>query len=169
MGYPSQDGEGRFRALPYARFLGYRKGRDGRPEIIPKEARVIQRIYWLYLNGVPINRIATILAKKKAPAPGRGCRWHWSTVYSILTNEKYMGDALLQKTYTPNFLTHKSMVNNRTVRQYYVENSHPAIVDKETWKLVQNKIAAEHKRKNRHINGAPHGKMKVQKAMTDAI
>lgn len=66
---------------------------------------------------------------------------------SILTNEKYMGDALLQKTYTPNFLTHKSMVNNRTVRQYYVENSHPAIVDKETWKLVQKKIAAEHKRK----------------------
>lgn len=66
---------------------------------------------------------------------------------SILTNEKYMGDALLQKTYTPNFLTHKSMVNNRAIRQYYVENSHPAIVDKETWKLVQNKIAAEHKRK----------------------
>lgn len=66
---------------------------------------------------------------------------------SILTNEKYMGDALFQKTYTPNFLTHKSMVNNRAIRQYYVENSHPAIVDKETWKLVQNKIAAEHKRK----------------------
>ena len=134
-------------ALPYARFLGYRKGRDGRPEIIPKEARVIQRIYWLYLNGVPINRIAVILTKKKTPAPGGGCRWHWSTVYSILTNEKYMGDALLQKTYTPNFLTHKSMVNNRAIRQYYVENSHPAIVDKETWKLVQKKIAAEHKRK----------------------
>ena len=54
---------------------------------------------------------------------------------------------IMQKTYTPNFLTHKSMANNRTVRQYYVENSHPAIVDKETWKLVQNKIAAEHKRK----------------------
>ena len=66
---------------------------------------------------------------------------------SILTNEKYMGDALLQKTYTPNFLNHKSMENNRAIRQYYVENSHPAIVDKETWKLVQNKIAAEHKRK----------------------
>lgn len=58
-----------------------------------------------------------------------------------------MGDALLQKTYTPNFLTHKSMVNNRAIRQYYVENSHPAIVDKETWKLVQKKITAEHKRK----------------------
>lgn len=80
-------------ALPYARFLGYRKGRDGRPEIIPKEARVVQRIYWLYLNGVPINRIATILTKKKTPAPGGGDRWHWSTVYNILTNEKYAGDA----------------------------------------------------------------------------
>lgn len=97
--------------MPYVRFLGYRKGQDGRPEIIPKEARVIQRIYWLYLNGVPINRIATILTKKKAPAPGGGNRWHWSTVYNILTNEKYAGDALLQKTYAPNFLTHKSMAN----------------------------------------------------------
>ena len=66
---------------------------------------------------------------------------------SILTNEKYMGDALLQKTYTPNFLPHKSMVNTRSMRQYYVENAQPAIVNKETWKLVQNKIAAEHKRK----------------------
>lgn len=66
---------------------------------------------------------------------------------SILTNEKYMGDALLQKTYTPNFLNHKSMENNRTIRQCYVRNSHPAIVDKETWKLVQKKITAEHKRK----------------------
>ena len=66
---------------------------------------------------------------------------------SILTNEKYMGDALLQKTYTPNFLNHKSMENNRAIRQYYVENFHPAIVDKETWKLVQKKITAEHKRK----------------------
>ena len=107
----------------------------------------MQRIYWLYLNGVPINRIATIRTKKKAPAPGGGDRWHWSTVYNILTNEKYMGDALLQKTYTPNFLTHKSMVNNRAIWQYYVENSHPAIVDKETWKLVQKIITAEHKRK----------------------
>lgn len=57
------------------------------------------------------------------------------------------GDEVNEIADTPNFLTHKSMANNRTVRQYYVENSHPAIVNKETWKLVQNKIAAEHKRK----------------------
>ena len=74
-------------------------------------------------------------------------KWWTSTINKILRNEKYIGDALLQKTYTPNFLTHKSMVNNRIIRQYYVENSHPAIVDKETWKLVQKKITAERKRK----------------------
>ena len=61
-----------------------------------------------------------------------------------------MGDALLQKTYTPNFLNHKSMENNRAIRQYYVENSHPAIVDKETWKLVQKKLQPSTKGKLVH-------------------
>lgn len=126
--------------LPYKRFLGYKKGKDGRPEIIKKEARVVKHIYWLFLNGVPINRISSILEKKGVKAPGGGLHWHYSTVYSILTNEKYAGIALLQKTYTPDYLTHKSVRNNRAVRQYLVENSHPAIIAVEDWKKVQEKL-----------------------------
>ena len=129
--------------LPYGRFMGYKRGADGRPKIISKEARIIRQIYWLYINGVSINRITSILTKKHIPAPGGGAKWHWSTVYSILTNEKYMGSALLQKTYTPNFLTHKSVDNNRIIRQYYVENSHESIIDSETWQRVQDKLSDE--------------------------
>lgn len=92
--------------LPYKRLLGYRKGKDGRPEIIKKEAKIVQRIYWLFLNNVPIIRICSILEKKGAKAPGGGMHWHYSTIRSILTNEKYAGVALLQKTYTPDRLYH---------------------------------------------------------------
>ena len=126
--------------LPYKRFLGYKKGKDGRPEIVKKEARVVKRVYWLFLNGVPINRICSILEKKGVKAPGGGTRWYYSTVYSILTNEKYIGIALLQKTYTPDYLTHRSVPNNRAVRQYLVQNSHPAIIDVEDWRAVQEKL-----------------------------
>ena len=79
-------------------------------------------------------------SRRHIPAPSGGTKWHWSTVYSILTNEKYMGNALLQKTYTPDFLTHKSVANNRIIRQYYVENSHEAIIDLQTWREAQNRL-----------------------------
>ena len=134
--------------LPYARFLGYRKGKNGKPEIVKKEARIVQRIYWLCQNGVSVNRIATILTKKHIPAPGDGSMWHYSTVYGILTNEKYMGDALLQKTYTPDYLTHRSVKNNRKINAYYVHNSHEAIIDRETWHEVQRILDSRSRRNN---------------------
>lgn len=133
--------------LPYKRFLGYRKGKDGLPEIIKKEARVVKRIYWLFLNGVPINRIAAILTKKRIPAPGGGSIWHGSTVKSILTNEKYKGEALLQKTYTPDYLTHKSAINNHALDQYYITNSHPAIISSKEWDEVQKIMKQRHAKK----------------------
>lgn len=123
--------------LPYKRFLGYKKGKDGRPEIVKQEAKVVKRIYWLFLNGVPINRICTMLEKKGIKAPGGDSRWHYSTIHSILTNEKYAGMALLQKTYTPDYLTHKSVPNDRIIRQYLVQSSHSAIISMEDWKRVQ--------------------------------
>lgn len=130
------------------RFLGYRKGKNGKPEIVKKEARIVQRIYWLCQNGVSVNRIATILTKKHIPAPGDGSMWHYSTVYGILTNEKYMGDALLQKTYTPDYLTHRSVKNNRKINAYYVHNSHEAIIDRETWHEVQRILGSRSRRNN---------------------
>lgn len=143
------------------RFLGYRKGKNGKPEIVKKEARIVQRIYWLCQNGVSVNRIATILTKKHIPAPGGGSRWHYSTVYSILSNEKYMGDALLQKTYTPDYLTHRSVKNNRKINAYHVRNSHEAIIDRETWYEVQRILASRSRRDSAPKSQQKNGKRPV--------
>lgn len=129
--------------LPYSRFLGYKKGRNGRPEIVRSEAKIVKRIYWLFLNGVSISRIAKILTGKGIPAPGGGKKWHYSTIKSILTNEKYKGEALLQKTYVEDYLTHKSVLNNRAIRQYYITDSHPAIISPEDWQKVQEKLRSK--------------------------
>lgn len=130
-------------SLPYGQFLGYEKGEDGLPEIVEKEAAVVRRIYRLFLEGKTSSGIAKLLTEEKIPTPGGKERWQASTIQSILKNEKYKGDALLQKGYTVDFLTKKKKVNEGEVPQYYVENSHPAIIEPETFELVQ----AEFKRR----------------------
>ena len=70
----------------------------------------------------------------------KGKRWYDTTIRYILTSEKYKGEALLQKTYTPDYLTHKPVPNNRIIRQYYVQDSHPAIIEPEVWEKVQGEL-----------------------------
>lgn len=127
-------------SLPYGQFLGYEKGEDGLPKIVEKQAKIIRRIYRLFLEGKTPSGIATIFTGEKIPTPGGKTKWSSSTVKSILTNEKYKGDALLQKTLTVNFLTNKKKINTGEVPQYYVENSHPAIVEPQTFELVQEEF-----------------------------
>ena len=127
--------------LPYKRFLGYRKGADGTPEIVPKEAEVILRIYSDFISGKAPSTIARELTRDGIPTPGGKTVWEKKTVLSILTNEKYKGAALLQKRYTVDFLQKKTKVNEGEVPQYYVENSHPAIIEPEEWDRVQIELA----------------------------
>ena len=97
--------------MPYGRFLGYRKGEDGFPEIVPEEAEVVKLIYKSFMEGMSYYKIARMLMKREIPAPAGGEKWHIRTVESILTNEKYKGSALLQKKFTVDFLTKKQKVN----------------------------------------------------------
>lgn len=127
--------------IPYKHFLGYRKGADGRPEIVEEEAVVIRRIYKLFLDGYTINDIAKKLTAEGVSTPTGRAKWSVSTVRSILTNEKYRGDALLQKTYIADFLTKEKRKNHGEIKQYLVENSHDPIIDPETFDRVQTKIA----------------------------
>ncbi len=124
-------------SLPYGQFLGYEKGEDGLPKIVEKEAEIVRKIYRLFLKGKTPSGIAKELTEENIPTPGGKKVWCSSTVQSILQNEKYKGDALLQKSYTVDFLTKKKKVNEGEVPQYYVENSHPAIIEPETFDLVQ--------------------------------
>lgn len=126
--------------LPYKNFLGYEKGDDGLPKVIDNEAEIIKKIYALFLEGRTPSAIAKLLASQKIPTPAGKDKWYSSTISSILTNEKYKGDALLQKTYTTDFLTKKKKVNEGEVPQYYVENSHNAIISPDIFNLVQEEI-----------------------------
>ncbi|MCM1226042.1 MAG: recombinase family protein [Clostridium sp.] len=127
--------------LPYSNFLGYKKGTDGLPEIVPEEAETVRLIYRSFINGMTPYHIAKMLMEKRILSPRGKLKWSASTVKSILTNEKYKGSALLQKTFTVDFLTKKKKINEGEVPQYYVENSHQAIIEPDEFELVQAEIA----------------------------
>ena len=125
----------------YGAFLGYRKGENGQPEIVPEEAEIVRYIYRQFILGLTPYKIAANLTAQGVPTPGGKRKWAISTIKSILTNEKYKGDALLQKRFTVDFLTKKTKINEGEVQQYYVENSHPAIITPEEFDLVQEEFA----------------------------
>ena len=137
-------------SLPYRRFLGYEKGPDGLPVIVESEAVIIRLIYRLFLYGKSPSAIATYLTDEGIPTPGGKKVWRAKVVESILTNEKYKGDALLQKKFTVDFLTKKQKVNEGEVPQYYVENSHPAIVSDEVYEEVQLELERRRKQGRQH-------------------
>lgn len=128
--------------MPYKVFLGYRRNCDGKIAIDEAEARTVRYIYWLALQGIQPQHIARILDRQGISPPGRATSWLGSTVYSILRNEKYKGDARLQKKVTTDFLTKSTKKNEGEAPQYYVENGHPAIVSKAVWAEAQERLAA---------------------------
>lgn len=138
--------EGRF-SMAYKYFLGYEKGEDGLPKIVESEAEIVRDIYRRFLDGRTVRSIAEYLTDRKIPTPKGKRVWSAATIMSILQNEKYKGDALLQKTYTADFLTKKVKKNHGEVPQYYIKNSHPAIIGPDTFDLVQKEI--ERRRPNR--------------------
>ena len=124
-------------SVPFGRFLGYDRGEHGELIVNEKEAEVVREIYRLFLSGLTPHSIAKELTARHIPTPGGKVKWTASTIKSILTNEKYKGDALLQKTFTPDYLTKKTKKNDGQIPQYYVENSHPAIIAPEVYEAVQ--------------------------------
>jgi DNA invertase Pin-like site-specific DNA recombinase len=121
----------------HVKFLGYDKDEEGNLIINEKQAKIVRRIYTDYLDGKGPNRITRELEVEEVPNWNGKSKWYESSIRKMLSNEKYKGDALLQKTYTVDFLTKKRVENNGEVPQYYVEESHPAIIDKEMWEAVQ--------------------------------
>ncbi len=121
----------------HTKFLGYDKDKNGNLVVNEKQAKIVRRIYKEFLDGKGANRIARDLALSGVPNWNGKAKWYEGSIRKMLTNEKYKGDALLQKTYTVDFLSKKRADNNGEVPQYYVEDSHPAIIDKEMWEAVQ--------------------------------
>ena len=121
------------------RMLGYRL-KNGVLQIVPEEAEIVKMIFNDYLSGMGRNLIVKKLIRMGVPTLSGG-QWRESTVLGILTNEKYTGDMLLQKTYSVDHLTKKQMINHGERRRYYIENSHEPIIDKETFAKVQQELA----------------------------
>ncbi len=131
--------------MNFKRFLGYEKGKDGKPVINEAEAKIVRLIYRLYMDGKTPSGICRELERLGIATVSGKPRWSGSTVRSILTNERYKGDALLQKKFTVDFLTKKMKVNEGEVPQYYVEDSHPAIIPKLEFDIVQAEMARRQK------------------------
>ena len=140
-------------SVAYSHFLGYEKGEDGFMQVVESEAKIVRQIYGMFLDGQTPSSIAAFLTKQRIPTPAGREKWQSSTVKSILTNEKYKGDALLQKTFTVDFLSKKAKINEGEVPQYYVEKSHPAIVSAEVFDLTQYEMRRR-ARKGRHTSAA---------------
>ena len=127
--------------MPYKHFLGYEKNEDGTIKINEEEAKVVRRIYYQFLKGDSVGKIANDLTSIGIKTPAGKSEWRKTSVISILQNEKYKGDALLQKKFTVDFLNHKTKKNEGEDPQYYVHDSHPAIITKEDWELVQIELS----------------------------
>lgn len=132
-------------SLPYKNFLGYEKGSDGFPKVVPEQAAIVKKIYKLFMDGKTPSHIAKQLTSERVPTPQGKEIWPSTTILSILQNEKYKGSALLQKKFTEDFLTKKMKINEGEVPQYYVEYSHEAIIDPFEFNMVQAEIARRKK------------------------
>ena len=120
----------------YRAMLGYQRGADGKPEIVPEEAEVVRRIYRRYLDGCSEGQIQRVLTQDGI-ATAKGVKaWSHQIVHNILTNEKYVGDALLQKTFTTDCISKKVKKNTGELPQYYIKDNHPAIIPRDIYQRV---------------------------------
>lgn len=132
--------QGKF-SMHYATTLGYEKGEDGNPKIVPEEAETVRLIYDLFLDGLTYRKIAETLSERGLKNAKGSTDWTHSNVASILQNEKYTGDALLQKTFVTDCITKKVKKNNGELPMYLVKDHHEAIIDRVTFNRVQTEIA----------------------------
>lgn len=134
---------GNIKSIQSSKFLGYKKDKHGNLTIDEDQAATVRSIYQLFLNGYGTFQIAMMLTKEKVPMAYGGKEWCASHILKVLTNEKYQGDTRFQKTFNADYLTKRRVKNIGQLPQYYREDSHPAIIDRETWALVQLEITRQ--------------------------
>ena len=164
----AKEGNVQFR---YKNTLGYRKGEDGNPEIVPEEAETIQYIYHRFLAGDSYGTIKSALESKGVLSPGGNNTWSYSTIRSILTNERYKGDIIVNKTFVVDCISKQIKKNNGERTKYYIENNHPAIIDDNTFGKVQEEIArrnSKHKVKQKGTK-TELGKYSSKYALTELL
>lgn len=157
-------------SFQYKHLLGYKKGADGKPEIVPEEAEIVRMIYNLFLDGYSMRNIKKVLENKGVLTATGKKIWNESLISSILKNEKYVGDALMQKTYTLDCITHKIVKNHGERPMFLVTDHHNPIVDRDTYNRVQQELARRSsKRKISDKTITEQGKYSSKYALTELL
>ena len=143
--------------IQYNRLYAYEKGEDGKPKIIQEQAEVVRSIYEQYLSGASLRMIKDRLETEQIPNVTGGSQWTITAIRSILTNEKYCGDVLLQKTYISDCISRKVIRNTGQLPMYLVQNHHEGIVERKTFDAVQAEMARRSAGKSPSKKNAPTG------------
>lgn len=144
--------------IQYHRLYAYEKGEDGKPKIIPEQAAVVRSIYAQYLSGASLRMIQKRLEAEQIPNLDGKFRWQITAIRSILTNEKYCGDVLMQKTFISDCISRKVIRNTGQLPMYLVQNHHEGIVERKTFDAAQAELARRNARKSPSKKYAPTGK-----------
>lgn len=114
--------------------------KNGKAVIVPETAAIVRQVFQDYISGISTYRIAKELTKKGVPNASHKPSWNHGSIGKILENEKYKGDAILQKGYTVDFLTKKRVMNQGEIQKFYIEDDHEAIIEPWIWECVQLEI-----------------------------
>lgn len=136
--YAMQRGEA---SIQYKHLYAYERGADNKPKVIPEQAAIVREIYDQFLRGASLRIIQKDLERRQIPNAVGGQKWTDSAVRGILTNEKYVGDVLMQKTFRQDCISRKIIRNTGQLPMYLVQNHHEAIVDRKTFDAAQAELA----------------------------
>ena len=157
--------------MQYKKLLGYKKGADGNAEIVSDEAEIVKEIYRCYLDGASLNQIADMLNNRGLTTKGSNSPYRKEVIQRILTNEKYTGDALLQKTYITDCITKKSRKNNGELPMYLVKNHHEPIISRTDFNRVQEEMARRSAKRSiaEKLTKTEQGKYSAKYALSELL
>ncbi len=157
-------------AFSFSRILGYRKGADSEPEIVPEEAEIVRNIFDMFLSGMTMREIRDRLISEQVPTKTGKGQWSVNTIETILRNEKYIGDAITQKTVTVDCISKLRKKNTGEAPMYYVRNNHPAIIDRATFNRTQAELARRTSKRSASTKGSVTGQGRHSRyAISDII
>lgn len=157
--------------MQYKKLLGYKKGADGNAEIVSDEAEIVKEIYRCYLDGASLNQIADMLNNRGLTTKGSNSPYRKEVIQRILTNEKYTGDALLQKTYITDCITKKSRKNNGELPMYLEKNHHEPIISRTDFNRVQEEMARRSAKRSiaEKLTKTEQGKYSAKYALSELL
>ena len=156
--------------MQYGQILGYRRGENNEPEIVPEEAKIIELIYYKFLEGWSLPKLSKYLEENGYKTVKGSTAWSKATIRGILTNEKYKGDVLMQKSYVVDLFSKKVAKNNGELPMYLVKNHHKPIIPREVWDKVQVVIAKRNNIKSAtDMNMMKKGRYSSKYALTGLV